>query len=88
MKTTADLRDRARLITQVGALVTLITFVLAGVWLYFEDGFVVTSVLDHSAPASPLGKEVAIQAGAWFNNYNEMPVLWIFPALGSSLVHC
>ncbi|MFY1027332.1 cytochrome d ubiquinol oxidase subunit II [Actinobacillus seminis] len=81
MKTTADLRDRARLITQVGALVTLITFVLAGVWLYFEDGFVVTSVLDHSAPASPLGKEVAIQAGAWFNNYNEMPVLWIFPAL-------
>lgn len=81
MKTTADLRDRARVITQVGAFVTLVTFVLAGVWLYFKDGFVVTSVIDHSAPTSPLGKEVAIQAGAWFNNYKEMPILWIFPAL-------
>ena len=45
MKTTAALRDRARAITQIGALVTLITFVLAGVWLSFKDGYVVTSVI-------------------------------------------
>lgn len=81
MKTTAELRERARVITQVGAFATLITFVAAGAWLYFKDGFVVTSVLDHNAPSSPLGKEVAIQSGAWFKNYFEMPVLFIFPAL-------
>ncbi|KGQ36182.1 cytochrome d ubiquinol oxidase subunit II [Gallibacterium anatis] len=81
MKTTADLRNRARVISQVGALVTLVAFVLAGVWLLFKDGFVVTSAIDHSAPTSPFGKEVIMQEGAWFNNYKEMPVLWIFPAL-------
>ena len=82
MKTTAELRNRARAITQIGALVTLITFVLAGVWLSFKEGYVVTSVLDHFAPSSPAsGKEVAVEVGAWFKNFNETPVLWIFPAL-------
>ncbi|MGQ0287452.1 cytochrome d ubiquinol oxidase subunit II [Pasteurellaceae bacterium 22721_9_1] len=81
MKTTADLRKRARSVSQVGALATLVTFVLAGVWLFFKDGFVVTSVIDHNAVSSPLGKTVAIESGAWFKNYNEMPVLYVFPAL-------
>ena len=82
MKTTAELRNRARAITQVGALVTLITFVLAGVWLSFKEGYIVTSVLDHFAPSSPAsGKEVAVEVGAWFKNFNETPALWVFPAL-------
>ncbi|OOF56912.1 cytochrome d ubiquinol oxidase subunit II [Rodentibacter myodis] len=81
MKTTAELRDRARGITQIGAFVTLIAFVLAGVWLYFKEGYVVTSVVDHFAPSSPMGKEVAVETGAWFRNFNDMPILWIFPAL-------
>ena len=82
MKTTAELRNRARAITQIGALVTLITFVLAGVWLSFKEGYIVTSVLDHFAPSSPAsGKEVVVEVGAWFKNFNETPALWIFPAL-------
>ncbi|AAU37323.1 cytochrome d ubiquinol oxidase subunit II [[Mannheimia] succiniciproducens] len=81
MKTTSDLRDRARAITQVGAFATLITFILAGVWLLYKDGFVLNSTVDHFAPSSPLGKTVSLETGAWFNNYYEMPVLWIFPAL-------
>ncbi|OOF41136.1 cytochrome d ubiquinol oxidase subunit II [Rodentibacter mrazii] len=81
MKTTSELRDRARAITQIGAFVTLIAFVLAGVWLYFKEGYVVTSTVDHFAPSSPIGKEVAVETGAWFRNFNEMPILWIFPAL-------
>ena len=82
MKTTAELRNRARAISQIGALVTLITFVLAGLWLSFKEGYVVTSVLDHFAPSSPAsGKEVAVEVGAWFKNFNETPALWIFPAL-------
>ncbi|THA07924.1 cytochrome d ubiquinol oxidase subunit II [Rodentibacter pneumotropicus] len=81
MKTTSELRDRVRAITQIGAFVTLIAFVLAGVWLYFKDGYVVTSTIDHFAPSSPIGKEVAVETGAWFRNFNEMPILWIFPAL-------
>ena len=82
MKTTSALRDRARAITQIGALVTLITFVLAGVWLSFKDGYVVTSAVDHFAASAPAsGKQVAVEAGAWFKNFNENPALWVFPAL-------
>ncbi|POY44269.1 cytochrome d ubiquinol oxidase subunit II [Avibacterium gallinarum] len=81
LKTTSELRERARVITQVGAMATLITFVLAGVCLYFKDGYVVTSVVDHNAPSSPLTKQVAVEAGAWFKNYFDAPVLFIFPAL-------
>ena len=81
MKTTEELRDRARSVSQIGAIVTLITFVLAGAWLYFKEGYVVTSVVDHFAPSSPMNKEVAVKTSAWFRNFNEMPILWIFPAL-------
>ena len=75
------MRDRARSVSQIGAIVTLIAFVLAGAWLYFKEGYVVTSVVDHYAPSSPMNKEVAVETGAWFRNFNEMPILWIFPAL-------
>lgn len=81
MKTTAELRDRSRVVTQVGAFVTLVTFALAGAWLLFKDGYVVTSAVDHNGVSSPLGKTVVIETGAWFNNYKAMPVLYIFPAL-------
>lgn len=81
LKTTSDLRERARIITQVGAMATLITFVLAGIWLYFKDGYIVASVIDHNAPSSPLNKQVTVEAGAWFKNYFDAPVLFIFPIL-------
>ncbi|WP_273393592.1 cytochrome d ubiquinol oxidase subunit II [Actinobacillus porcinus] len=81
MKTTDELRNRARAVTQVGAFVTLILFVLAGIWLLFKEGYIVTSEIDHFAPSSPLGKTVETAVGAWFNNYNAMPVLYVIPAL-------
>ncbi|GKX54263.1 cytochrome D ubiquinol oxidase subunit II [Leminorella grimontii] len=83
MKTTAELRLRARAATQICALVVLVAFAAAGVWVvYYMDGYVVTSVLDHTAPSNPINKEVAHQAGAWLANYNSYPILWAIPALG------
>ncbi|MDS0113118.1 cytochrome d ubiquinol oxidase subunit II, partial [Enterobacter hormaechei subsp. steigerwaltii] len=65
------------------ALVTLVCFALAGVWVvYGIDGYVVTSAINHAAPSNPLTKEVARQAGAWLVNFNNTPVLWTIPALG------
>ncbi|WP_159566550.1 cytochrome d ubiquinol oxidase subunit II [Budvicia diplopodorum] len=86
MKTTAELRLRARAATQIGALVVMLAFAGAGVWVvYYMDGYIITSVLDHTAPSSPLTKEVAHQAGAWLVNYNSYPILWAVPALGVAL---
>ena len=81
MKTTAALRDRVSSISQIGAGITIITFVLAGAWLYFKDGYVVNSAIDHFAASSPVGKNVSVETAAWFKNFAEMPILWIFPVL-------
>lgn len=81
MKTTDELHNNARKVAQVTAAVVLVAFVLAGVGLYFKDGFVVTSQLDHNAQSIFTNKTVSVEAGAWFRNYAIMPVLWIIPAL-------
>ncbi|MDU1923377.1 cytochrome d ubiquinol oxidase subunit II, partial [Enterobacter sp.] len=83
MRTVGELHLRSRATAQVAALVTLVCFALAGVWVvYGIDGYVVTSAINHTAPSNPLTKEVARQAGAWLVNFNNTPVLWAIPALG------
>lgn len=83
MRTVGELHLRSRAVAQISALVMLVCFALAGVWVvYGIDGYVVTSELNHHAASNPLVKEVSRQAGAWLVNFNSMPVLWAIPALG------
>ncbi|MDI3442199.1 cytochrome d ubiquinol oxidase subunit II [Erwinia sp. V90_4] len=83
MRTVGELHLRARITAQICALVMMVCFVLAGIWVvYGIDGYVVTSVLDHNGPSNPLVKEVSQQAGAWMVNFNNAPILWSIPALG------
>ncbi|MBT9431323.1 cytochrome d ubiquinol oxidase subunit II [Candidatus Sodalis endolongispinus] len=83
MRTGGDLQVRMCGITQLTALVTMITFLLAGIWVVNGiDGYTITSVIDRAAQSNPLHKEVAHQAGAWLANYHAYPGLWIVPALG------
>jgi len=83
MRTVGEPHLRSRAVAQIAALVMMVCFVLAGVWvMYGIDGYVVTSELNRHAASNPLTKEVARQAGAWFTNFNNMPVLWAIPALG------
>ncbi len=83
MRTVGELHLRARAAAQIAALVMMVCFVLAGVWvMYGIDGYVVTSEMNHHAASNPMTKEVARQAGAWMVNFNNMPILWAIPALG------
>ncbi|WP_097032558.1 cytochrome d ubiquinol oxidase subunit II [Sodalis endosymbiont of Henestaris halophilus] len=82
MRTAADLQIRMRGITQFAALITLLAFLLAGIWIVNSiDGFIVTSVIDRAAQSNPLHKKVVHQAGAWMVNYHVYPGLWIAPVL-------
>ncbi|PWC13723.1 cytochrome d ubiquinol oxidase subunit II [Brenneria roseae subsp. americana] len=86
MRTTGDLHVRTKSAAQISALVMMVTFVLAGIWVvYGIDGYVVTSVMNTAAESNPLHKEVAHQAGAWLINFNNHPVLWAIPLLGAVL---
>lgn len=83
MRTVGELHIRSRAAAQISALVMMVCFVLAGVWvMYGIDGYVVTSVLDHNAVSNPMAKEVVREAGAWLVNFNNQPLLWAIPALG------
>ena len=81
MKTTGELRARVRGVAQLTATVTLVAFVLAGVWLYFKEGYVVTSELSHTAESTLTNKTVEVVQGAWFNNFFAAPVLFLVPGL-------
>lgn len=86
MKTTGELYLRARNFTQLSSLVMMACFIIAGVWLiYAKDGYVLTSAIDTNAASDPLKKLAERQPGAWLNNFNTYPILWLIPALGAGL---
>ncbi len=67
----------------VGAAVLMVlAFVAAGVWLQSIDGYRITSVVNAAALPDPMGKTVVREAGAWMSNYGRQPWLWALPALG------
>ncbi|MFC4655828.1 MULTISPECIES: cytochrome d ubiquinol oxidase subunit II [Rheinheimera] len=83
MKTEASLRQRAQTVSVVSALLAALLFVLAGVWLSAAGmGYQLTSELDHNAINNAVSKTVEISSGAWVQNFDEAPVLWLFPVLG------
>lgn len=83
MRTVGELHLRTRAASQISALVMMVCFLLAGIWLVKGiDGFTVTSVMDHAGPSDPLRKTVSHVAGAWLANFEKIPGLWAIPALG------
>ncbi|PIJ48756.1 cytochrome d ubiquinol oxidase subunit II [Erwinia sp. OLTSP20] len=83
MRTTGELNLRARSYGQIGALVMMVCFILAGIWIvYGIEGYAITSAIGTDGVSNPLNKEVARQAGAWLVNFHHAPVLWLFPLLG------
>ncbi|WP_428773113.1 cytochrome d ubiquinol oxidase subunit II [Vibrio sp.] len=82
MKTTDQVHARARNVAQLMALLMVVSFALAGVWVQSLQGYLIVSDIDTSAASNPLNKEVIRQAGAWLHNFELMPSLWLAPALG------
>jgi len=64
------------------AIVMVVAFVAAGVWLQVIEGYRITSVIDPATLSDPMNKTVVREAGAWMANYGRQPLLWLLPALG------
>lgn len=82
MKTTDEVHQRARSITQIAALLITLLFVVAGFWVQNIDGYAIKTEIDTLAASNPLNKDVVLEAGAWMVNFNQYPLMWIAPALG------
>ena len=81
-KTETAVRQRAIYYGRGAGFCLFILFLLAGLWVsHGIDGFIVSGVIDHSAPSNPLHKTVNMVAGAWLDNYQANPLLWFAPGL-------
>lgn len=91
IKTQDPIRSRAELAGRICALLTMILFILGGLWLYVGvDGYRLSAVIAHDGSSNPLYKSVVREAHAWFNNYRVLPMARVVPAMGIgfSLLAC
>ncbi|KTD20217.1 cytochrome d ubiquinol oxidase subunit II [Legionella israelensis] len=83
VKTEGHLQQRAQLAARICSLLTIILFVVGGIWLYKQiQGYSISGVMVHDGPSNPLHKSVIREAGAWFANYQHVPFAWLAPLSG------
>ncbi len=85
VKTEGDIQQRCQKAVLILAIVTLVIFALAGLWITHIDGYKITSTLLHDAPSNPLNKVVEKSAGLWLANYQQQPLLILIPSLGFTM---
>ena len=82
-KTEGVINERARKAAMAAALITLIAFALAGVWVATTlDGYRILSMPALDSAFMPTAKTAERSAGAWMDNYTRWPATMLFPALG------
>jgi cytochrome d ubiquinol oxidase subunit II len=81
LKTGEPMAGRAVAVGRTAAIVFMLAFTAAGVWLASSiPGSRIVGAVNPDGPANPLVKTVAIHAGAWLANFRDHPSLWIAPA--------
>ncbi|MBS1181879.1 MAG: cydB [Proteobacteria bacterium] len=74
-------RSRA-LVIRLAPVITVL-FALAGVWVWLGiDGYRIVSQPPLDALPNPLGKQVVVAPGAWFDIYTTMPITMLAPLIG------
>lgn len=82
-RTRGRLAGRAKSWTKAMAIVVMVTFAVAGLWVGFGlSGFRLLTHAPFDAQANPLTKTVGVSRGAWLDNYWRYPLAWLCPILG------
>jgi cytochrome bd ubiquinol oxidase subunit II len=82
LKASGPVANRAVEAARLMAPITIVLFLVAGIWVAFGiEGYVITSQLPHDAPSNPLSKQVMQQAGAWLANYRTFPWMMAAPVV-------
>jgi cytochrome d ubiquinol oxidase subunit II len=83
LKTEEPVAERARAFVTIGALATVVLFVIAGLWVWRGiDGYAITSTVAAEGPSNPLLKTVVRRPGQWLANYAAHPWTIAAPVLG------
>ncbi|NNM83282.1 MAG: cytochrome d ubiquinol oxidase subunit II [Burkholderiales bacterium] len=83
IRTTGVVEERAVKAGRLAAIVLIVSFVAAGIWVMQGiEGYKIVSMLSPNVESTPLDKVVEKAAGAWMSNYDKQPLLWLAPILG------
>lgn len=83
VKADGPVRERAVRLLTVTAPVSVLLFVLAGLWLTMGiPGYAIVGDVVTGGPSNPLLKQVVVQDGAWLANYAAHPWMIAAPILG------
>lgn len=83
VKTEGHLQLRAMKTAKWCSILTVLSFVGAGLWvMYGIQGYALAAAVAHDGPSNPLYKDVTRLVGAWFANYQQMPLTMLAPVLG------
>ncbi|OIO77843.1 MAG: cytochrome d ubiquinol oxidase subunit II [Hydrogenophilales bacterium CG03_land_8_20_14_0_80_62_28] len=82
VRTEGDVQARVRKAALVFGGLMIVGFAVCGILVANMHGYTLVSGPEAGAAQSPVGKVVEMQAGAWLGNFNKVPLLWAFPALG------
>jgi cytochrome bd ubiquinol oxidase subunit II len=82
MKADEPVASRAATVSRNAAWVSMLLFVLAGVWVALGiDGYSLVGSVPHDGPSNPLLKQVTRSASAWLQNYRTFPWTVAAPVL-------
>ncbi|WP_114861897.1 cytochrome d ubiquinol oxidase subunit II [Azospirillum brasilense] len=83
LKTEGRVRERATAFIGIGAPVTVLLFLLAGLWVAFGlSGYALVGEVATGGPSNPLFKQVELRPGGWLANYAAHPWMIAAPVLG------
>jgi cytochrome d ubiquinol oxidase subunit II len=83
LRTEGELRQRADKAAKLFAVLLIVTFVIAGLWLAWGiPGYHITSIPSVNTELSPFEKTVEVTQGAWLSNYFNHPWTVIAPIAG------
>jgi cytochrome d ubiquinol oxidase subunit II len=79
LKVGPPMSTRAAALGRTAAVVFIVTFIVAGVWVAGLGGHQISPVVDGLGASNPLTKRVLVRHGAWFGNYRAHALLWLIP---------
>lgn len=81
MRTAGALHQRARITGVILALVVLLAFVVAGLWVANMPGYTLKAGADIGGIMTPLQKQVVLTDAGWLNNYSRYPLTILAPVV-------
>ena len=79
MKVGPPMSDRATVLGRRAAVLFVVAFIAAGVWVSSLDGHQIIGTVTTDGASNPLNKRVVIAHGAWLANFHAHPLLWLAP---------